>query len=58
MCLEGKPLMKECINKINTWITNRPKLKQYLWFIGLWLAGLITVSTATYPLKLLMRLLK
>jgi hypothetical protein len=58
MCLEERLLMKECINKINIWITNRPKFKQYLWLIGLWLFGLITVSIATYPLKLLMRLLK
>jgi len=49
--------MKKCIDKIDGWIKNRPKLKQYLWFIGLWFFGLITVSVLTYPLKLLMRYL-
>jgi len=47
--------MKQCINRIESIINKHPKLKKYLWFIGLWLFGLISVSVLTYPLKLLMK---
>lgn len=32
-----------------------PKLSQWLWFAGLWCAGVATVSILAYPLKLLMK---
>ncbi len=57
MFLEVKLPMKKYIDKIDWWLKNHPKLKQYLWFIGLWFLGLITVSVLTYPIKLLIRYL-
>lgn len=47
--------MKQCIKKITHELNKYPKLMQYLWFIGLWLFGLLTVSILTYPLKILMK---
>jgi hypothetical protein len=55
MFLEARLVMKQCINRIESIINKHPKLKKYLWFIGLWLFGLISVSVLTYPLKLLMK---
>lgn len=40
------------------WLDRHPKAKQWLWFIGLWFAGLISVATLTYPLKMLMNNLR
>lgn len=55
MYSEVKLVMKQCIKKITYEINKYPKLKQYLWFVGLWLFGLVTVSILTYPLKLLIK---
>ncbi len=30
--------------------------KQWLWFIGLWCAGLVSVATLAYAIRLLIRL--
>lgn len=40
---------------IRSWSTRHPKLTQWLWFAGLWCAGLLAVSTLTYPIKFLMK---
>jgi hypothetical protein len=45
--------MNTCIKKIVIRINESPKLKQWLWFIALWLGGLCTVMLLTYPIKLL-----
>lgn len=55
MYSEVKLAMKQCIKKITHELNKYPKLMQYLWFIGLWLFGLLTVSILTYPLKILMK---
>jgi hypothetical protein len=48
--------MNICINKILTKSKNlNPKLQQWLWFIGLWIAGLASVVAITIPIKLLVR---
>jgi len=40
---------------INKWLDAHPKAKQWLWFLALWLGGLVAVYVLTYPLKLLIR---
>lgn len=39
----------------SAWRMRHPKLTQWMWFAGLWCAGLATVSILAYPLKLLMK---
>ena len=41
--------------KLRQWLNARPKMKQWLWFIALWLGGLLTVSALAYPIKWLMK---
>jgi hypothetical protein len=41
---------------IKNWLDQHLTIKQWLWFIGLWFAGLLAVSMVTYPLKLLIKL--
>jgi hypothetical protein len=38
---------------LENYLKNRPKLKQWLWFLALWLFGLGFVMLATYPVKFL-----
>jgi hypothetical protein len=40
--------MKRCIKNLSE------KQKQWLWFIGLWTASLLTVVTIGYAIKLIM----
>ena len=40
------------------WLDSHPRTKQWLWFVALWFAGLMTVTILTYPLKLLFKYLK
>jgi hypothetical protein len=47
--------MNICIKQITTWLTAHPKIKQWLWFIALWIMGLLTVIIFTYPIKLLFK---
>lgn len=44
--------MSRIINAINA----KPKLKQWLWFAGLWCGGLGAALTLGYAIKLLMRI--
>ncbi|HLF66170.1 MAG TPA: hypothetical protein VI522_00990 [Gammaproteobacteria bacterium] len=37
------------------WLQQHPKTRQWLWFIGLWLAGLLTVVALSYPIKILFK---
>ena len=43
--------MKACTKHLRTYLEDKPKLRQWLWFIALWLGGLLTVVIGTYPLK-------
>lgn len=47
--------MNTSIKKIQIWFEHHPKTKQWAWFVALWCAGLATVVTFTYPIKLLMK---
>jgi hypothetical protein len=47
--------MNLCINRGRAWLNRHPKLQQWLWFIGLWFAGLFTVMALAYPIKLAIR---
>lgn len=38
---------------IKLWLAERPKLKQWLWFIVLWVGGLVAITLLTYPLRYL-----
>ncbi|HQW57789.1 MAG TPA: hypothetical protein PK583_02405 [Gammaproteobacteria bacterium] len=43
---------------IQTWLAAHPRARQWLWLITLWLVGLLLVSVLTYPLKLLINIVK
>lgn len=43
------------MSTLTEWVNARPKLKQWLWFIGLWCMGLLAVSAMAYPIKMLIR---
>ena len=47
--------MNICIKNLYGWLEKRPKAKEWLWFIGLWFGGLLTVMALTYPIKLLIK---
>lgn len=49
--------MKTCIRKYAAqWFAKHPKMKEWAWFIGLWLLGLSTVAVGVYPLKKLIKI--
>lgn len=39
---------------LHFWLMRHPKLSQWLWFMGLWLSGLATVSMLAYLIKWVM----
>lgn len=39
------------------WLQRHPKAKQWLWFVCLWIGGLVTAASLSYPLKWLVRYL-
>jgi hypothetical protein len=43
---------------VKAWLESHPKTKQWLWFVFLWFSGLLTVYALTYPLKLLINIVK
>lgn len=43
------------ISIIKTWLQVHPKTQEWLWFVGLWIGGLLSVTILTYPIKLLIR---
>lgn len=44
------------INIIKNWLNAHPQMKQWVWFIGLWCVGLLTVIIGSYPIKWLLSL--
>jgi hypothetical protein len=50
--------MSKHINYLKIWLNAHPKTKQWLWFIGLWLFGLLSVSALSYPIKILIKSMK
>ncbi len=50
--------MNTCIKRVREWLDQRPKAKQWVWFLALWLAGLLTVMAMAYPIKFLIQSLK
>lgn len=44
--------------KVESWLNEHPKAKQWVWFIVLWIGGLVTVLSLTYPIKLLIKSLQ
>lgn len=43
---------------VKAWLASRPKIKQWLWFVILWFSGLLTIMLLTYPIKLLINIVK
>ncbi len=46
--------MNMFINQAINWFDAHPKIKQWLWFIGLWCGGLSTVLAFSYLIKWMM----
>lgn len=55
MSLEVRPVMKECINKAKAWLQAHERTRQWLWFVGLWFAGLFAVLSIAYPIKFVIK---
>ncbi len=55
MFSEVRRIMSLCTKNMNLWLNKRPKLKQWLWFILLWLGGFLSVYTVAYLIKIVMR---
>lgn len=49
MSLEGRVAMNMPTNRHK----RHSKGRQWLWFVGLWLLGFLTVLAMTYPIKIL-----
>ncbi|MDX2083415.1 MAG: hypothetical protein SFV53_05480 [Rickettsiales bacterium] len=47
--------MKILTKKVTSYLDNHKNLKQWLWFILLWLGGIISAFVLTYPIKLLIK---
>jgi|GEM_PF-2607894 hypothetical protein len=50
--------MNGCIKQLpwlKSWLKSHPKLQQWLWFVGLWLSGLLAITALAYPIKLLIK---
>lgn len=43
--------MNTCIKSVRYWLDEHPKTKQWAWFVGLWLGGLMAVMAVAYPIK-------
>ncbi len=43
--------MNTCIKPVQNWLNKHPKVKQWAWFVALWLGGLISVMAVAYPIK-------
>ncbi len=41
-----------------SWLKRHPQIKQLLWFILLWIGGLLAVLLLTYPIKLIVNFCK
>lgn len=44
--------------RLGKWLLNHPQTRQWIWFVGLWLAGLVAVTLLTYPIKLLIKFMR
>lgn len=45
-------------SSIQAWLAAHPRARQWVWFITLWFSGLLVVSVLTYPIKLLINIVK
>lgn len=45
--------MKQCIEALQKQINHHPRLKQWLWFVGLWCGGLLSVLLLASFLKMI-----
>ena len=43
------------IKSAESWLNQRPHLKQWAWFAALWLGGLLAVGCVAYPIKLIIK---
>lgn len=44
------------MNRFTKTLETHPKLRQWLWFIGLWCGGFLAMAALAAPIKLLIRL--
>lgn len=42
--------------RLHQYLNQHPKIKQWIWFVALWLGGLLTVTAIAYPIKYIIRL--
>lgn len=49
--------MNICINFLKKQLNDYPKIKQWGWFLILWIAGVMVAMSIAYPIKWLMKFL-
>ena len=49
--------MKNFIKKCRIFLKDRPRLRQWLWFIFLWVSGVVVAMSLAYPIKFLVKML-
>ncbi len=47
--------MNTHIKKIGDWLGRHPHMREWCWFVALWLGGLLTALSMAYPLKWIIR---
>ncbi len=59
MFFVGNQVMNTHINKlIISWLKRHPQVKQWLWFVVLWVGGLLAVLILTYQAKFIVNFCK
>ena len=48
--------MKRCIERLEGWLEAHPKARPWVWFAGLWLAGLAAVAGLSYGIRAVMKI--
>ncbi|MCX8515588.1 MAG: hypothetical protein ORN57_01145 [Alphaproteobacteria bacterium] len=51
--------VRHCImnSALGRWLQYQPKIRQLLWFVALWLGGLLVAIILSAPIKLLIKLM-
>lgn len=59
MFFVGNQIMNTHIKElVASWLKRHSQIKQLLWFVILWVGGLLAVSILTYPIKLIINFCK
>lgn len=43
--------MNKAIERVQSWLNQHSRCKQWIWFLILWTGGITTVAAMTYPIQ-------